>query len=383
MNPLLEKLQPYPFEKLRALLAGVTPNPKLKAINLSIGEPKHPTPALVTGALVQALDGLAVYPLTAGLPELREAIASWLARRYGIPKPDAATQVLPVNGTREALFAFAQTVIHPGKGAKVVSPNPFYQIYEGAAILAGATPVYGEPRGSDSGWDGVQLLYVCSPANPSGAVLDLAGWKRLFELSERHGFVIASDECYSEIYFDQAPLGALEAAFKLKRMDYKRLVVFSSLSKRSNCPGMRSGFAAGDAALLNKFLLYRTYHGSAMSLAVQRASIAAWGDEEHVRENRRLYAEKFRAVLPLVQSPLQAEMPEGGFYLWMRTPIDDAQFVRRLYAEANVLGLPGSYLGREVEGKNPGQGRVRLALVAPLQECVEALGRITQFARQL
>jgi N-succinyldiaminopimelate aminotransferase len=383
VNPRLEKLQPYPFEKLRALLAGVVPDERLRAINLSIGEPKHPTPELVKKALVQALDGLAVYPLTAGLPELREAIAAWLSRRYSIPKPDAATQVVPVNGTREALFAFAQTLVNPGDKAKVVCPNPFYQIYEGAALLAGATPVYGEPRGSDGGWDGVQLLYACSPANPSGAVLDLAGWRRLFELSDRHGFAIASDECYSEIYFERPPLGALEAAHKLGRASYDRLVVFSSLSKRSNCPGMRSGFAAGDAALLKKFLLYRTYHGSAMSLAVQHASIAAWGDEEHVRENRRLYAEKFKATLPLVKSPLQASMPDGGFYLWMQTPIDDAEFVRRLYAQCNVLGLPGSYLAREAGGENPGKGRVRLALVAPLEECVEAVERMTQFARQL
>ena len=377
MNPLLEKLQPYPFEKLRALLAGVLPNENLKAINLSIGEPKHPTPALVKKALAEALDGLAVYPATVGLSELREAIAAWLARRYGIPKPDPATQVLPVNGTREALFAFAQTVLAPG--ARVVCPNPFYQIYEGAAILAGARPVYGEPQD----WSGVQLLYACSPANPSGAVLDLEAWQRLFELSDRHGFVIASDECYSEIYLHRPPLGALEAAFRLNRPGYDRLVVFSSLSKRSNCPGMRSGFAAGDAALLKKFLLYRTYHGSAMSLAVQRASIAAWNDEEHVRENRRLYVEKFRAALPLLKPPLQADMPQGGFYLWMRTPIDDTEFVRRLQAEFNVLGLPGSYLARESRGENPGRNRVRLALVAPLDECVEAVGRINQFARSL
>jgi N-succinyldiaminopimelate aminotransferase len=375
VNPLLEKLQPYPFEKLRALLAGVSPDPKLPPINLSIGEPKHPTPELVKQALMRALDGLSVYPATLGLPELREAIALWLSKRYGIEKPDPATQVLPVNGTREALFAFAQTVLAPG--AKVVCPNPFYQIYEGAALLAGATPIYGEPRS----WNGVELVYACSPANPSGAVMSLADWKRLFELSERHGFVIASDECYSEIYFGEPPLGALEASVKLGRADFARLVVFSSLSKRSNCPGMRSGFAAGDAGLLKKFLLYRTYHGSAMSLAVQRASIAAWSDEEHVRENRRLYAEKFRAVLPLLGK--EAEMPQGGFYLWMRTPLDDAEFVRRLYREANVLGLPGSYLARERDGVNPGRNRVRLALVPPLEECVEAVERITRFARQL
>ena len=381
MNPLLDKLQPYPFEKLRALLAGVVPNDRFRPINLSIGEPKHPTPELVKKALVAALDGLAVYPLTAGLPELRQAVSKWLERRYAIPRPDPATQVLPVNGTREALFAFAQTVVAPG--GKVVCPNPFYQIYEGAALLAGATPVYGEPRGADGGWDGVQLLYACSPANPSGAVLGLADWNRLFELSDRHGFVIASDECYSEIYFDRPPLGALQAAYNLGRKTYERLAVFSSLSKRSNCPGMRSGFAAGDAALLKKFLLYRTYHGSAMSLAVQHASIAAWGDEAHVEQNRRLYAEKFKAALPLVKEPLRADMPQGGFYLWVETPIDDAECVRRLYAETNVLSLPGSYLARDVDGKNPGQNRVRLALVAPLEECVEAINRVSQFARQL
>ena len=377
MNPLLEKLQPYPFEKLRALLAGITPNPKLAPINLSIGEPKHPTPALVKEALVKALDGLSVYPLTAGLPQLRQAIAAWLAWRYGIPALEPETQVLPVNGTREALFAFAQTVLAPG--ARVVCPNPFYQIYEGAAILAGATPVYGEPRS----WEGVQLLYACSPSNPGGAVLDLSDWQRLFELSDRHDFVIASDECYSEIYFDRPPLGALQAAHELGRKDYRRLVVFSSLSKRSNCPGMRSGFAAGDARLLKKFLLYRTYHGSAMSLAVQQASIAAWNDEQHVEENRRLYAEKFRAVLPLVGAPLRAAMPQGGFYLWMRTPIDDAEFVRRLHAEYNVLALPGSYLARDADGGNPGKDHVRIALVAPLAECTEAMRRIVEFASRL
>jgi N-succinyldiaminopimelate aminotransferase len=379
VNPLLEKLQPYPFEKLRALLAGATPNPGLAPINLSIGEPKHPTPALVKEALAGALDGLAVYPSTAGLPQLRQAIAAWLARRYGIPAPDPETQVLPVNGTREALFAFAQTIVDAGEKAKVVCPNPFYQIYEGAAILAGATPVYGEPRT----WDGVQLLYACSPSNPSGEVLSLEHWERLFALSDRHDFVIASDECYSEIYFDKPPLGALEAAFKLNRVGYPRLVVFSSLSKRSNCPGMRSGFAAGDAGLLKKFLLYRTYHGSAMSLAVQQASIAAWSDERHVEENRRLYAEKFRAALPMIQPPLRAGMPQGGFYLWMRTPIDDAEFVRRLYAEYNVLALPGSYLAREAPGGNPGKNHVRIALVASLDDCLEAMRRIVQFATRL
>ena len=379
VNPLLARLNPYPFEKLRALISANSPDPKLAPINLSIGEPKHPTPRLVKDALASNLDGLAAYPATAGTPELREAISGWLSRRYGIPAPDPLTQVLPVNGSREALFAFGQTVVNSTKKAKVVCPNPFYQIYEGAALLAGATPLYGEPED----WEGVQLVYACSPANPSGRVMDFEGWRRLFELSDRHGFVIASDECYSEIYFDEPPLGALGAAFRLHRPDFRNLVMFSSLSKRSNAPGMRSGFVAGDAALLSKFLLYRTYHGSAMSLAVQKASVAAWNDEEHVRDNRRLYADKFNAVLPLVKPPLAAERPDGGFYLWLRTPIDDAEFVRRLHHEYNVLVLPGSYLGREVRGENPGRDHVRVALVPPLSECVEAIGRMVRFAAKL
>ena len=365
MNPRLGSLNPYPFERLRALV-GTEP----AEINLSIGEPKHPTPRLVTETLAAALDGLSTYPMTAGTPELKAAIAGWLERRYRIPAPE----VLPVNGSREALFAFAQTVIDPQPGARVVCPNPFYQIYEGAALLAGATPVYGEP----ASWDGVQLVYACSPANPTGKVMDLAAWRRLFGLSDRHGFVIASDECYSEIYLDEPPMGALEAARKLGRSN-ERLVVFSSLSKRSNCPGMRSGFVAGDAELLKKFLLYRTYHGSAMSLAVQKASIAAWNDEGHVQENRRLYADKFAAVLPM----LRAERPQGGFYVWLRTPIADAQFVRRLRHEYNVLVLPGSYLGREVAGLNPGANHVRIALVAPLKQCVEAARRIAELIGKL
>ena len=363
MNPLLDKLKPYPFEKLRALTGG-----RAAEINLSIGEPKHPTPALIKDALTAALDGLAVYPATLGTPELREAIAGWLVRRYGIPAPE----VLPVNGSREALFSLAQTVLAPG--GRVVCPNPFYQIYEGAALLAGATPVYGTPEN----WHGVQLVYACSPANPTGKVMSLEEWRRLFDLSERHGFVIAADECYSEIYFDQPPLGALEAAHKLNR-GFERLVVLSSLSKRSNAPGMRSGFAAGDAAVLEQFRLYRTYHGSAMSLAVQKASVAAWNDEAHVRENRRLYAEKFDAVLPL----LDTEKPAGGFYVWLRTPIGDTEFVRRLHDEYNVLVLPGSYLGREVNGRNPGANHVRIALVAPLDACLEAARRIQQLIQKL
>ena len=397
MNPLLAKLQPYPFEKLRALVAGATPSPALGAIDLSIGEPKHPTPEFIGAALTGALGGLASYPATAGLPALRAAIAEWLAKRYSLPAVDPATQVLPVNGSREALFAFAQALVDPQGGrALVACPNPFYQIYEGAALLAGATPVFLNSRAAggfradpealpDATWRNVQLLYVCSPGNPTGTVLRLDEWRCLFELSDRHGFAIAADECYSELYYDDRgpPLGALEAAHRLGRAGFPRLAVFSSLSKRSNAPGMRSGFVAGDAALLKSFLLYRTYHGSAMNPAVQHASIAAWREESHVSENRRLYAEKYDAVLPLVKPPLETYRPEGGFYLWMRTPIDDRDFARMLHRDYNVLVLPGSYLARDWQGENPGTGYVRVALVAPLAECVEALRRMAQFASAL
>ncbi|OFZ96442.1 MAG: succinyldiaminopimelate transaminase [Betaproteobacteria bacterium RIFCSPLOWO2_02_67_12] len=397
MNPRLGKLQPYPFEKLRALLSGVTPDPALAPIDLSIGEPKHPTPEFVRAALIRSLDGLAVYPPTAGLPALREAIAAWLMRRYRLPGIDPHTQVLPVNGSREALFSFAQAVIDPaGGGALVACPNPFYQIYEGAALLAGASPVFLNATAAnghrmdldalpDTTWRAVQLVYTCSPANPGGSVLRLSDWQRLFDLSERHGFAIAADECYSELYCDEAnpPLGALEAAQQLGRAGFPRLAVFSSLSKRSNVPGMRSGFVAGDAALLERFLLYRTYHGSAMSLAVQQASIAAWSDETHVRANRQLYAGKYRAVLPLLGAPLETYLPEGGFYLWLRTPVDDCEFVRRLQRDYNVRALPGSYLARTAHGENPGENFVRLALVAPLAECLEAAGRIAQLGSRL
>ncbi len=388
MNPLLSRLQPYPFERLRALLAGTAPAAGFSPVDLSIGEPKHPTPAFIREALTRSLDGLAAYPRTAGLPELRRAIAGWLERRYALPALDPETQVLPVNGSREALFAFAQTVVDPLSGdALVLSPNPFYQIYEGAALLAGARPIYAEDPARHEQWQGVQLAYVCSPANPTGKVLSLEDWKALFAASDRHGFVIAADECYSELYYGTPPLGALEAAHRLGRAGYPRLVVFSSLSKRSNVPGMRSGFVAGDAALLKAFLLYRTYHGSAMSIAVQKASAAAWADEAHVEENRRLYAAKYARVLPLLedkaQTALQADMPEGGFYLWMRTPLDDESFTRRLFEARNVLVLPGSYLAREASGHNPGRNRVRVALVAPLEECVDAVRRMVDFARTL
>jgi N-succinyldiaminopimelate aminotransferase len=387
VNPRLASLQTYPFERLRNLLAGVVPNPALRPIDLSIGEPKHPTPALVKEALAGALDGLSVYPRTAGLPALRAAIAGWARRRYSLGALDPETQVLPVNGSREALFSFAQTIIDSSIPAKVVCPNPFYQIYEGAALLAGAAPVFLNDgmRFDSIDWGAVQLAFACSPGNPTGRVLALEQWRDLFELSDRHGFVIASDECYSEIYCDEArpPLGALDAASRLGRPDFRRLVVFSSLSKRSNVPGMRSGFVAGDAALLKQYLLYRTYHGSAMSHSVQRASIAAWNDEAHVRDNRRLYAAKYAAVLPLIRQPLITEMPEGGFYLWIRTPVDDAEFARGLQRDYNVLVVPGSYLARDAHGGNPGKNHIRIALVATVDECVEAAGRMLQFAQTL
>jgi len=388
LNPRLAALQPYPFDRLRALLAGVTPNPALRAVDMSIGEPRHPTPALVKDALAAALDGLSSYPRTAGEPALREAIATWISRRYSVPVPDAATQVLPVNGSREALFAFAQAVVDPAAGAaRVACPNPFYQIYEGAAVLAGATPLFlndGMAFG-ELDWTGVQLAYVCSPANPTGRIQALAQWRELFELSDRHGFVVASDECYSEVYPDEArpSLGALDAARQLGREGYPRLVVFSSLSKRSNAPGLRSGFVAGDAALLKQFLLYRTYHGSAMSLPVQRASIAAWGDEAHVRENRRLYAAKFDAAMATLEAPLRPQRPDGAFYLWLRTPIDDTAFARDLLREYNVLVLPGSFLARDAHGSNPGKGHVRVALVAALEDCTEGLRRMNEFTSRL
>ncbi|AVS88771.1 succinyldiaminopimelate transaminase [Paracidovorax avenae] len=395
MNPLLTHLQPYPFERLRQLFAGVQPPAGLPAISLGMGEPRHPTPAFIQQALTDHLGGLASYPATAGDPRLREACAQWLHRRYGIAV-DAATQVLPVNGSREALFAFAQTVIDPTReGATVVCPNPFYQIYEGAALLSGAQPYYApsDPaRNFAVDWDAVpedvwqrtQLLFVCSPGNPTGAVMPLAEWEKLFALSDRHGFVIASDECYSEIYFQGGPpLGGLEAAARLGRTDFRNLVAFTSLSKRSNLPGLRSGFVAGDAALMKAFLLYRTYHGSAMGPAVQGASIAAWSDEAHVEENRALYRRKFEQVTPLLAQVMDVALPDAGFYLWARVPerlgMDDASFARALLAQYNVTVLPGSYLARESGGRNPGAGRVRMALVAEVEECLEAARRIVQF----
>ncbi len=398
MNPLLTRLHPYPFERWRELTRGITPNPALRPISLGIGEPKHATPALIEEAMVRALPGLSTYPVTAGEPALREAIAGWVQRRYGVVL-DAGTQVLPVSGSREGLFAFTQTVIDPTRpGATVVCPNPFYQIYEGAALLAGAQTAFvaNDPARNfaadwaavpEATWARTQLLYVCSPGNPTGAVMPLAEWQQLFELSDRHGFVIASDECYSEIYFrDEPPLGSLQAAQALGRNDFRNLVAFTSLSKRSNVPGLRSGFVAGDAQLLKAFLLYRTYHGSAMSPVVQRASVAAWKDEAHVEANRALYREKFAQVTPLLASVLDVALPDAAFYLWARVPErqgvrDEVAFAQGLLAQYNVNVLPGSLLARTADGSNPGTGRIRLALVAPTDECLEAARRIVVYCQ--
>lgn len=399
MNPLLHKLQPYPFEKLRQLFAGVSPG-NYPEIKLSIGEPQHETPEFIKAALTANLAGLANYPTTQGLPALRKAIAAWLERRYGLAGVNPDTEILPVNGSREALFAFAQTVLAPQKIANgqlpiVVSPNPFYQIYEGAAYLGGAEPrflntlpdnnfAFDFASLSEAEWARVQLLYVCSPANPTGKVLNLQDWQDIFALSDRYGFVIASDECYSEVFFDEAnpPLGALQAAKQLGR-GFERIVMFSSLSKRSNVPGLRSGFVAGDAAILQKFLLYRTYHGCAMSQPVQLASAAAWNDEAHVLENRRLYREKFARITPMLAEVLPVSAPDASFYLWVKTPIADTEFAQRLLAAYNVVVLPGSFLAREANGVNPGANYVRIALVASLAECEEAARRICAFVREL
>ena len=423
MNPHLSQLQPYPFERLRQLFNGIPPNSALRPISLGIGEPQHPTPGFIQDALDAAVrsvpSGLAAYPATAGTLSLREAFAAWLQRRYSL-QLDPATQMLPVNGSREALFALAQTLIDPGKqqlGSPpfVVCPNPFYQIYEGAAILAGARPWFVPAVASrnfaqdwdsvpESVWANTQLLFVCSPGNPTGAVMPLAEWQKLFDLSDRYGFVIASDECYSEIYFrDEPPLGGLEAAAKLGRHDFKNLISFTSLSKRSNVPGLRSGFVAGDAAIIKQFLLYRTYHGSAMSPVVQSASAVAWADEAHVMANRDLYRRKFAEVTPVLASVLDVALPDAGFYLWAVAPGgDDVAFARELFALYNVTVLPGSYLARDasalapattgtgpagagteppVKGQNPGVGRIRMALVAETAECLEAAHRIVQFVK--
>jgi len=388
-NPALDLLRPYPFERLRALLAPHAPPAQLAPINLSIGEPRHPTPAVLVDALAAALPGLATYPATRGTDALRGAIAAWLTRRYGLAPLDPQTQVLPVTGSREALFAFAQAVIDPHARALVVVPNPGYQIYEGAALLAGAQVRY-LPTTAENGyrmpwesldardWERVRLVYACSPGNPTGHVMSLAEWRELFALADRHDFLIAADECYSEIYFAEgaAPLGALQAAAQLGRKGYERLVSFSSLSKRSNAPGMRSGYVAGDARAIARFLAYRTYHGCAMNPAVQAASVAAWNDEAHVIDNRRRYAAKFDQAQPRIARVLPAPMPDAAFYLWARTPGSDTEYAASLYAEQNVMVLPGSFLGREIHGRNPGAGHVRLALVADAADVAEAAARI-------
>lgn len=394
MNPALKQLHPYPFEKLRALLAGIQPDKNLTPISLSIGEPKHSAPEMVKQMLISSLDKMSVYPATLGIPELREAIINWCERRFGVPKGwlDASRHVLPVNGTREALFAFTQAVVEPNVEGLVVSPNPFYQIYEGAAILAGAAPHYLpclESNGfipdfeavSADIWTRCQIVFLCSPGNPTGALIPLETLKSLISLADKYDFIIAADECYSELYFDELspPPGLLTACAEMGRIDFKRCVVFHSLSKRSNLPGLRSGFVAGDAEILKSFLLYRTYHGCAMPVHSQLASATAWRDEAHVRDNRSLYREKFDAVLEILTPVLKVKKPDGGFYLWAEVPGDDTDFCQQLFSHTNVTVIPGSYLSREVDGINPGAGWIRMALVAPVAECVEAATRIRDF----
>ncbi len=401
MNPNLSLLQPYPFQRLRDLFAGITPNPALNNINLSIGEPKHATPQLIKDALTNNLSGLATYPTTLGSVELRTAIANWIARRYNITAPNPDKAILPVTGSREALFAFAQVAIDSSKSHVsqskpsfkpiVISPNPFYQIYEGAAFLAGAEPYFlntTPENGQAMDFASVsadilkrtQLVYVCSPGNPSGKVMSLEQWKTLFALSDQYGFVIAADECYSEIYFNEAepPLGALQASSLLGR-GHANLIMFSSLSKRSNVPGMRSGFVAGDEKIIEKFALYRTYHGCAMNPAVQAASTAAWNDDAHVVENRQLYAQKFKVVTPMLAEVLTVEMPDAAFYLWAKSKKSDTELAVNLYRDLNITVLPGSFLARPAHGTNPGENFIRMALVASYDECLEAANRIKNY----
>lgn len=396
MNTDLDKLNPYPFEKLNALKIGIAPPAELAHISLSIGEPKHPAPSFVTETLITALDKLSAYPLTKGILELRQTIAQWLTCRFKLQNVDAETQVLPVNGTREALFAFAQAIIDRTTQPLVLSPNPFYQIYEGAALLAGATPHFLnclEPHHFSPDFDAVspeiwqqcQLLYICTPGNPTGAVLDLSTLKKLIALADQYDFVIASDECYSEIYGDEnnPPPGLLQACADMDRHSYHRCVVFHSLSKRSNLPGLRSGFVAGDAEILKSFLRYRTYHGCAMPVPSQLASISAWEDEVHVKENRDKYRRKFEIFLQVLGDVLPLSLPDAGFYLWADTrPANkgnDEDFAQKLFAEQNITVLPGQYLARTADGVNPGEHRVRMALVASEEDCREAAERIRQF----
>lgn len=397
MNPDLSLLQPYPFEKLTKLKSQVTPPDDLKHIALSIGEPKHPAPEFVLDTLKSEIKRVENYPTTKGLPELSQAIGDWLTKRFSLNQLNPATQVVPVNGTREAIFAFTQAAVDRTKKAPlVVSPNPFYQIYEGAAYLSGAEPHFLpclEENGfnpvfsdvSDDIWERCQILFLCTPSNPTGATIKLEEFKTLLELADRFDFILASDECYSEIYIEgmDAPLGLLEACAKLGRGDYKRCIVFHSLSKRSNLPGLRSGFVAGDETLLKPFLLYRTYHGCAMPVQTQLASIAAWGDEEHVKENRRQYTQKFNSVIDILSPVMNVKHTEASFYLWPETPIDEETFAQQLFAQQHVTVLPGSYLSRTIDGINPGTNRIRMALVAEVSECIEAAKRIRTFIDSL
>ena len=396
MNPNLERLHPYPFEKLAKLKAGISVPEHLAPISLGIGEPKHPSPAFVKDVIADNLDKLANYPTTKGTDELRSAIVAWATHRFDLAPAslDPNRHVVPVNGTREAIFALVQAVVDAGKPATLVSPNPFYQIYEGAAFLAGATPVYLPCDGGngfipdfdavpESVWENCQILFLCSPGNPSGAVIPRETLVKVIELADQHDFLIASDECYSELYPDEAnpPEGLLQTCAAIGRHDFKRCMVFHSLSKRSNLPGLRSGFVAGDAEVLAGYLKYRTYHGCAMPIHNQLASIAAWNDEDHVRENRAAYRAKFEAVVPILREVMNVDFPDAGFYLWPETPMDDETFARELSARQNVHVLPGRYLSRTVNGHNPGENRVRMALVAPLEECVEAAKRIVEFVK--
>jgi N-succinyldiaminopimelate aminotransferase len=390
MNPLLNKLHPYPFQRFGKILRGIQPSPEHELIRLSIGEPQHETPKVILDELSGNLDGIAHYPTTQGSPELRSAIKQWIENRFGMTDIDPDREILPVNGTREALFALGQVVLSPNNsGSVVVMPNPFYQIYEGAALLSGATPKFLNLGSTTPGWqlnqldkstwNHTKLLYVCNPGNPTGHVMSLSEWDDLFQFSDKYGFIIASDECYSEIYFDEnsPPLGAITAAKSLGR-DLTRLIVFGSLSKRSNVPGMRSGFVCGDAAVLEQFLLYRTYHGSAMSPAVQKASIAAWGDEVHVKANRALYRNKFDSFVKTLKPHSSIQYPAAGFYVWLKTPIDDVEFAKQLYTKCGVVVLPGSLVAREAHGINPGKNRVRIALVATQKDCDEAAQRMAK-----
>ena len=400
MNPYFKDLQPYPFEKLKDLKAGVTPNIDLDPIMLSVGEPKHPAPDFVKQTLCNAIDGLGNYPSTKGISELREVIAQWAIKRFNLSNTslDAESNVLPVAGTREALFAFTQAVINNTVGNKplVVCPNPCYQIYEGAALLAGADTHYLNCNNEDdfipnldavpeTVWQRCQLLQLCAPGNPTGATLSLAYYKRALELADQYDFIVSNDECYSELYRDEKnpPLGLLDVCQQLCREKFDRCIVFHSLSKRSNLPGLRSGFVAGNAQLLDFFFRYRTYHGCALSLPVQQASIAAWSDERHVQENRELYREKFDAVGKILEGILEFNTPPAGFYLWPKTPIDDVTFARDLYAQENLTVLPGSFISRKTEMGDPGKNRIRLALVPDLNDCIEAAERIASFTKKL